>query len=236
MTNLIKAVGAVMAEVGTLKKDGHNDFSNYDFTTEAMVVGTLRPLLVKNGLIFVPHNVSVTHSEQINEKMRRVIISSTFLLAHVSGESLTITLPGEGMDSLDESTNKALTAALKYGLLQTFCVGRGDDGDAIQRVQAKTSENAAVRAAAGGDPGPSVHSHDFAIPFPFAGGDKGQRMTTLGNTDLDKLAAYFEKASNNPAKSAYKADNKDKMDRCMTEKLRRSRNAMDAVVADEIPF
>jgi hypothetical protein len=45
------------------------------------------------------------------------------------GSSVSVTTIGEGMDSGDKSSNKAMSAALKYALVQMFCIPTADDKD-----------------------------------------------------------------------------------------------------------
>jgi len=219
LKNLAEAVIAVMGEMESLPKDGVNSFQNYAYTTEAMVANTIRPLLVKNGLALIPHNISVTDAQPAG-KFNKSVISATYLLLHKSGESLTVTVPGEGMDSLDKSTTKALTAAFKYALLQMFCVGRGDDGDAgmpdnsAARAVAPKSENAAVREAA------------TAFMFTF-GKHSGKSIHEVDSDYLKWLMGRTEDDLKDPAKAQYKAKNKAQLDAILTELQARAMNASD---------
>ena len=59
------------------------------------------------------------------------------------GSKITIgAIPSEGLDSGDKATNKALSAALKYALIQTFSVATKDMEDAD-----KTSPEIAPKSA-----------------------------------------------------------------------------------------
>jgi len=44
-----------------------------------------------------------------------------------TGASITVTWIGEAMDGQDKGVNKALTAAVKYGLLKTMLASTGED-------------------------------------------------------------------------------------------------------------
>jgi len=224
LSNLAEAVIAVMGEVGSLPKDGTNSFQQYSYTTETMVANTLRPLMVKNGLALVPHNISVVDSTAVG-KFNKAVISATYLLLHKSGESLTVTVPGEGMDSLDKSTTKALTAAFKYALLQMFCVGRGEDGDggsgyadnSAVRAAAPKSENAAVREAASAE-------SSFVLTF---GKHKDKSIHEVDSDYLKWLMGSTEEAMKDPAKANFKAKNKVMLDAILTELQNRAVNAQD---------
>lgn len=217
------AISGIMAELESLPKDGHNAFSNYEFTTEGMIANTLRHMMAKAGLALVPFNSEITQSEQINEKMRRVTISGQYRLIHTSGESLNVVVPGEGMDSLDKSTAKALTQSYKYALLQIFCAGRGEDGDSGKGYEAPAprSENQGVReaekAVARPDPGGYV--------FTF-GKHKDESIRNVDNGYLKWLMENTEQQMKDPEKANFKLKNKKMLDIILTELNRRAQNSV----------
>lgn len=229
---IAKAICVVMSDLESLPKDGHNLFSNYDFTTEGMIANTLRPRMAKAGLALVPFNSEVTQSENINEKMRRVMISGQYKLIHTSGESMNVVVPGEGMDSLDKSTAKALTQAYKYALLHIFCAGRGEDGDLGKGYEAPAqSENQAVRAAAAAvAPAPSK-----GYVFDF-GKHTGSPITNVPMDYLDWLIKSSEEQLLDPSKAKFKDKNKAMLDRILTEKMRRAAATADDDAGEEVPL
>lgn len=226
---IAKAVSGIMAALESLPKDGHNSFSNYEFTTEGMIANTLRPMMAKAGLALVPFNSEITNSEALHEKMRRVTIAGRFKLIHTSGESLNVEVPGEGMDSLDKSTAKALTQSYKYALLHIFCAGRGEDGDAGKGYDApKPSENAAVREAAKAQDNPKG-----VYVFTF-GKHEGEPITSVPNDYLDFMLGHTEKQIKDPSKAKFRDKNNEMMQLILAEKYRRAENAKPA--DGEIPF
>ena len=132
------------------------------------------------------------------------------------------------MDSLDKSTTKALTAAFKYALLQMFCVGRGEDGDAgkgyedqdnsaVRQIN-RQSENAAVRAASAAPLIPG----DMMIDF---GKHNGKMLSQIETYYVKWLMESTEKQLQDPAKANYKLKNKKVLDACLRELGRRAQNA-----------
>ena len=230
---IAKAVAGIMAELESLPKDGHNAFSNYEFTTEGMIANTLRPMMAKAGLALVPFNSEITNSQGDAGKrgeMQRVTISGQYKLIHTSGESLNVVVPGEGMDSLDKSTAKALTQSYKYALLQIFCAGRGEDGD-TGKGYAETpqrSENAEVRAAAAED-----SRSEPAYVFTF-GKYKGESIQNVEVSYLRWLLETTEKDIKDPDKKTFIIKNKKMMDIILIELNRRAQNAM--VSSEDTPF
>lgn len=259
-SELVKAICKVMGEVGPIAKDGHNSQQNYDFTTEASIANTLRPLMAKHGLALVPSHIEVLKFDAVDArgggKLNRVAVSATYLLLHESGDSLAITVPSEGMDSFDKSVQKSLTAAFKYTLLQMFCVGRGADGESGEGYEGRKSdpnesENAALRRAAAvaaaekaksakpATGGSAAPPGDFRLSF---GKNKGDLMSTVDNDYLNFLIGAFENNLADPEKSKYHATTKTQLEACRKEWARRLENAgsepdpFDGMDPGDVPF
>lgn len=132
-SELAAAVAAVMGEVKDLPKDGMNAEQRYAFTSESAIANAVRPLLAKHQLSILPESVTVEHDAYQTKSggtMNRVYAFVTYRMLHSSSETLTLSSVGLGADSGDKAVAKALTAAYKSLLIQTFCLGRsGTDAD-----------------------------------------------------------------------------------------------------------
>ena len=63
-----------------------------------------------------------------------------------SGESISVTVVGEGMDSGDKATSKALSIAYKYAMFQTFCIPTEDDPDKdVYEAAVPTNDDIALK-------------------------------------------------------------------------------------------
>ncbi len=131
-TTLARAVNRIREEVAYLKKD--SNAPQYTYLSEAHLTNVIRPFAVEEGLIMSP---SSTKNMQIytglgkNQNMHMVIWEQGFLLQHMrSGQSLTIEVPAQGMDSGDKAVWKGLTAAHKYAWMRLLFLETGDDPEA----------------------------------------------------------------------------------------------------------
>ena len=79
------------------------------------------------------------HEEQLKDVVRsngkagtdkHVKIRMRYTFHAEDGSSVSSVIPAEGMDSGDKATNKALSAALKYALIQTFSIPTHDMSEA----------------------------------------------------------------------------------------------------------
>jgi hypothetical protein len=107
--------------------------SVYMAAGEAAIIAAIRPAMVTHGLVIVPESTSILHQEvyrQANGKStNRVILHVQWKVLHTSGESITVSSIGEGIDTGDKGVPKALTGAYKYALRQVFCLETGEHED-----------------------------------------------------------------------------------------------------------
>ena len=131
--NIHEAIVAIMYEVGYVQKTKAAAL-NYTFAGEAALIAAIRPWLVHYG-VYV-HVAEVTEFAQLQyetangKPMLNTTLRVTMRFTHApSGTYIDVDARGEGSDSGDKSSNKALTGAYKYALRQTFCIETGDDPD-----------------------------------------------------------------------------------------------------------
>lgn len=133
MANIHTAILAVMQEVGYVKKQRSAGL-NYSYAGEAALIGALRPEMVEQGIYVYVHELrNVQRSSYTTAKgaeMQVTTLEAVVRFVHAASETyIDVLSAGEGADSGDKSQNKAMTAAYKYALRQTFCIETGDDPD-----------------------------------------------------------------------------------------------------------
>ena len=139
MSQLIyKKMSQVMAEIGHVGKDQKNQAQGFKFRGIDQFVNALYPALVKHGVFMTPR--CVKESSELREVTRSsgkvgvdkyVTILMEYDFFAEDGSKVTVgPVPAEGVDSGDKSTNKALSAALKYALIQTFSIPTEDMAEA----------------------------------------------------------------------------------------------------------
>jgi hypothetical protein len=133
-SKVFAAISKIMAEVGTVKKDGKNTFHNYAYATAADIAHALQKKVADAGLVIVQtENKMETHFDN-----SILTVEYSFILSHISGEQLPFIITKTGASSLknskggidDKAINKCSTAALKYFLLALFLIPTGDYDDA----------------------------------------------------------------------------------------------------------
>lgn len=136
---IYKKMSQVMAEIGYIAKAQTNTAQGFKFRGVDQFVNTLYPALVKHGVFMVPKVVQEQHDirEVVRSSGKASFDKYVYLLVEYTfyaedGSSVTVgPIASEGMDSGDKATNKALSAALKYALIQTFSIPTEDmaEGD-----------------------------------------------------------------------------------------------------------
>lgn len=132
------AIAAVMDEVSKsgISKDRRNQQQGYAFRGIDDVYNALAPMLAKHKLVILPRMLSRTQTERETQKggvLYDVVVDAEFyFVSAVDGSKAEppVRMIGEGMDSADKATNKAMSAAQKYAAFQTFWIPTEGDNDA----------------------------------------------------------------------------------------------------------
>ena len=143
---------AVMGEVGYIQKQGKTQSGpSFTYMKHDDVVAALRPALIKHGVAFMSgidetsvgcEQVGVTKSGAARYKTT-LVLRLTFVNVDDPAEAYSVAFPGEGVDTDDKGSGKALSYALKNGLLKMFLIEAGDEADVEQGAPPAVS--AAVR-------------------------------------------------------------------------------------------
>lgn len=159
MSGLIyKKMSEVMRDIGSVGKDQKNQAQGFKFRGIDQFVNSLYPALTKHGVFMAPRCVSEQH--ELKEVTRgsgkagvdkHVTILMEYDFFAEDGSKVTVgPIPAEGLDSGDKATNKALSAALKYALIQTFAIPTEDmaEADLESPEIGRRSSNITISAAA----------------------------------------------------------------------------------------
>lgn len=162
---IFQAMTAAMADIGAVGKAQTNQQQHFRYRGIDDAMNALYPVLAKHGLFLVPE-VLEQHREERSTKSGGNLIYSILKVRYTmyasDGSSVSAVVIGEGMDSADKSSNKALAAAMKYAIFQMFCIPtedqRNDDPDRVtppESVPAPrrsvTAEIARIKAKWGND-------------------------------------------------------------------------------------
>lgn len=123
--NIFESITRIMDEVPAIGKEKVNKQQGFKFRGIDDVMNALQPLLAENKVFIVPEILEQIREERTSQKGGNLIYSICKIKYKFYAEDGTyieaITI-GEGMDSGDKATNKAMAIAMKYALFQVFCI------------------------------------------------------------------------------------------------------------------
>lgn len=128
--NIYEKMLEVMKSIERLQKDtevGYNGKAQYKAMSEEKVTSTVRAKFIEQGLVMYPFEQEISKDGNItttNTKYRLVNVENP-------EESIVIASSGQGADSQDKGSGKAMTYSFKYALLRTFAIPTGEDPDKV---------------------------------------------------------------------------------------------------------
>lgn len=142
--NIYESITKIMEEVPAIGKDKVNKQQGFKFRGIDDVMNALQPLLAKNKVFIVPEILEQIREERTTSKGGNLIYSICkikYKFYAEDGSNIEAITIGEGMDSGDKATNKAMAIAMKYALFQVFCIPteemKDPDGETPEESQKK---------------------------------------------------------------------------------------------------
>lgn len=121
----MNAVATDLARIG-VSKDQRNKAQSYNFRGIDDLYNVLAPLLAKHKLLIIPRVTARTETERKTKSdgtMYAVALNVSYhLRSAVDGSWVDGSTFGEAADTADKATNKAMSAAFKYFVIQTFSI------------------------------------------------------------------------------------------------------------------
>lgn len=119
------AIAAAMSEIGAIQKSKRNAQQGFQYRGIDDVMNALYPILSRHGLFIAPEVLEHTREERTTKNGGNLIYSILkirYTMYAEDGSSVSAVVIGEGMDSADKSSNKAMSVGMKYALFQLFCI------------------------------------------------------------------------------------------------------------------
>lgn len=131
-------MGQAMRKISAIGKDSVNQTQGFKYRGIDAVMNALYPVMSELGLFIVPEVLEQTREERIstksywdanekkyNEKKTTLlysILKIKYTMYAPDGSNVSCVVIGEGMDSGDKASNKALAVGLKYACFQMFMI------------------------------------------------------------------------------------------------------------------
>lgn len=139
---------AVMRGIGAISKSKTNSTQGFKYRGIDQVYAAVHPMLIEHGIFMTSEILERFRDERETNKggvLFYTQLKMRYWFNAEDGSRVPTEVVGEGMDSGDKASNKAMAVAHKYAILQAFCVPTEevDDPDAqTHQVKAKPKQSA----------------------------------------------------------------------------------------------
>lgn len=131
--NIYEKILAIMKDVQRLQKDDQVQYktTSYKALSEEKVTTTMRKKLEEYGIVVFPVEQKCSRDGQITH------VDVKYRMVNVENpeDYIEIVSSGDGADTQDKGSGKAMTYAYKYMWLRTFAIPTGEDPDKIASSQ-----------------------------------------------------------------------------------------------------
>lgn len=176
-------LAAITSETDPVGKDRKNTQQGYNFRGIDDLVGAVRKAMAKHGVTCVPSVQSQERFEYQTKSggtMHCAILTVAHSFFASDGSSVTATTVGEGSDSGDKATNKAMSAAFKYALLPIFLLGGGEDSENDHPERASRAERARPVARVAPEPQRDAVSQPASGPRKITAAQRNRLFAIVG--------------------------------------------------------
>lgn len=125
MGNIYQSITAIMDEGYAITKEKRNQQQGFMYRGIDDVMNTFHPLLSKHHVFVVPEVLEEQRQERTSGRggsLLYSILKIKYTFYAEDGTSISAIVIGEGMDSGDKASNKAMSVAMKYAMFQVFCI------------------------------------------------------------------------------------------------------------------
>lgn len=122
--NVHQRLAAAMAEVDYIQKERKQGM-NYTIVSHDAVTAKVRPVLLKNGIVYYPVRCEHVH----NGNRAECAMTVRFVNVDAPTDFFDVPTFGYGIDPQDKGPGKAMSYAVKYALLKALGLETGDDPD-----------------------------------------------------------------------------------------------------------
>lgn len=195
-----------MACVDRVAKNGVNQSQNYNYAQASDVYDAVRSELAKRFILPCPNPTQWDFVERDTQRGGKLVICTVrgtldFIDAE-TGETMSRPMLGQGSDSLDKASYKAMTGAMKNAIVHQFLIPTGDDPENEKPRKPEPPPPAGLEALKNRSRlAPAAQSS--GATFPNYGNLKGQSVRGAPMKDLEFYANGAKRTLADPQKSRF---------------------------------
>jgi hypothetical protein len=129
---IYRNIANAMADIEAIAKNQKNRDQGFQYRGIDDVYNALNPILARHKIFSVPTVLEREEKDSPTKSgaiWKHVVLKVRYDFYTVDGSFISAIVFGEGKDSSDKGSNKALAIAHKYALLQIFCIPTLEDKD-----------------------------------------------------------------------------------------------------------
>jgi len=118
-------IGKAIGMIGAIGKDKTNTQQGFKYRGIDQVYNALNPVMAELGIFFCPEVLDQKREERVTKNgtvLTYTLLTMKYTAYAPDGSNVSMTVVGEGMDSGDKGSNKAMSVAMKYAMFQLFCI------------------------------------------------------------------------------------------------------------------
>lgn len=188
---IYERMAKIMAEIEPVTKARRNQQQGYQFRGIDDMYNAVQPIMARHGVFCTPCAGDPTVTERKTAKggtLFYVSLKSKFTFYAPDGSHVECVTLGEAMDSGDKATNKAMSAAYKYALMQVFCIPTEEPKDS----ENDTHTDIQPRQQAAPPPPPAAKPPAPPPPMP-TDLDPGDMLSDVDCFSAELMSAFAEK-------------------------------------------
>lgn len=143
---IFNAILNIMEGLEPVQKNKVNPSQHYKYRGIEDVYSALNPMLIVNKVILIPellsHNLTDFNSKSGSLLFRAIVSMKYTFKSTKDGSEAHCIMTGEGMDTGDKATPKAISMAFKYMAFQMFCIPIPDEGSDAEKQDHEVKGNA----------------------------------------------------------------------------------------------
>jgi len=201
------AINNIMNEVGAIAKTKTNTQQGFKFRGIDDVMNTLHPLMCKHKVFAVPEVLDQQREERQTRNGGNLIYSVCtvkYTFFADDGTSIYAVVVGEGMDSGDKATNKAMAIAFKYACFQVFCIPTEEMVDPDQETPEESLPKEPPKEPPKESSGETKYGKEGCITQPQA-----KRMFAISKGDADLCKSVIKSFGYDKTEDVKKTDYDD---------------------------
>lgn len=118
-------MASIMQAIPAIGKDKKNQQQGFSYRGIDGVYNAMNGIMARNGVFMCPEVLDRHREERVNKNgtvLAYVTLTVKYIFYAEDGSSVSCIVCGEGMDSGDKATSKAMSIAQKYAFFQVFSI------------------------------------------------------------------------------------------------------------------